>query len=146
MQGLYGQRTYQPVSSGYVGLRNSSRLDLIEPASLRSEIVSYYETSQANHVWRDQELVTRLHEFRDVAELDLRLAVDADLSGYPFNQVELVRPWAEVPSDLRFETRLRRLGNRAERTLEQTQRLIERNNTLQQSIREALGRGQAGGQ
>ena len=139
LRGLYGVRRYQPVASGYIGLRNSSRLDLIEPNSLRRAIISYYETRQPQHVSSDQLLNARVSDFLEVAELDFRVSLEDDLSGFQLRQVELARAWSLIPSDPRFEPRLRSLGLRAERVEEQTLRLLRYNSALRQSIRQALG-------
>ena len=137
-RGLYSRNPYQPTSSGYSGLRDAGRLGLVEPSSLRHALISYHETEQVQHVWRDQELEILQRAFWEAAELDVRLVTEDDFSGFRRREVELVRPWDSIPSDPRFEPRLRNLGSRAARVRDATLELMATNSALQQSIRNAL--------
>jgi hypothetical protein len=94
---LVTNHLYQPQRSGYLGLRDSGRLDLIRDEALRTDLVRYYEESQ-------QELVA-LTEWMSAVRRDVR---DASVPywtmapippGEQHFRIRLLADWSTIDDD-----------------------------------------------
>lgn len=127
---------YQPVRSGYVGLRDSGQMALIVDPSLRQGVVDYYEVSQpymlqsSDYYWQLRDRFTE-SLFEDVLLIGDTAAEEIFPSGFA---LELGRPWQEFSDEIEFRNRLMAFGAFASNWGVRIEGVQEANRTLKDLV------------
>jgi hypothetical protein len=139
---LFTYALYQPVRSGYLGLRDSGDLTLILDRDLRQGVVHYYEVTQPYMLQFDSRYWPTRDAFVEVATRDVLLVGDTSAkeifpSGFGY---ELRRPWREFSRDFEFRNRLMHFGAYASNWGVRIGQVLERNRELRDRVTEYLRR------
>lgn len=139
---LFTYALYQPVRSGYLGLRDSGDLTLILDRDLRQGVVRYYEVTQPYMLQFDSRYWPTRDAFVEVATRDILLVGDTSAeeifpSGFSY---EFRRPWREFSRGFEFRNRLMHLGAYASNWGVRIDQVLERNRELRDRVTEYLRR------
>lgn len=103
---------YQPIRSGYVGLRDTGGLRLVLDRDLRSQLVVYYEKGQPYMQQLERQYWPLRETFLRTAESGMITVGDTMTTElFPDGvRLQLLRPWSELSSNAEFQTRLMTFG------------------------------------
>ena len=140
MTPLFYYTSYEAVSSGYRGLRDSGRLPLIRTVEIRRKVVDYYEVTQPYMKSFYDDFLAQYTEFKGTTAPYIRLIPDSvgDVFAESFDPV-LVRPWRAMREDYRFLYETEELGTIVSTFALRIGPALEKNSELRGLIRDVIG-------
>ncbi len=111
---LHFYASYEQVRSGFAGLRDAGRLSIIQDATLRRDLVQYYEVTQPYMTQFYEMYMHTYTNLRDASAPHLRMVPDSvgDTFRSSFS-FRFERPWREVSSDKSLVYRIEMMGHLA---------------------------------
>lgn len=139
IQSLHDAVLFEAPSAAYEGIRSTGQLGLIRSDALRREIAEYYEESQPSLLGLYETYGDVWFAFTEALARDLEYAPRGE-SFYGGRGFRLIRPWADIPTDVMLRFRLSTLGVLAAVLSDRADQLLRRNTALGASIRAVLER------
>ena len=136
---LFYYTSYVPVSPAYRGLRDSGKLPIIRNATLRREVVEYYEVTQPNMKSFFDRYLVGYDKFKETTAPYIRLIPDSGAVTFRGSfRSEMVRPWREMREDHDFLYRTENLGGIVSTFALRIEPALTRNSEIRRHIREVL--------
>jgi hypothetical protein len=130
--------SYEQVSAGYRGLRESGRLSIIRDPELRRQLIQYYEITQPYMKQFYDMYMVAYKEFGEAAAPYVRLVPNPTGDVFVQNfEPHYVRPWREANADYRYIHKVEMIGAIASQFGIRVEPVLATNSELRAAVRGA---------